>query len=53
MLAALTSMFRTTRVIESKDDATLQEWQHLLATATSAHERDEINDVFGKAVTAA
>jgi hypothetical protein len=53
MLATLTSLFWTEPARETEDDATLLEWQRLLATATSARERDEINDVFGKAVAVA
>lgn len=53
MLATLTSLFRTEHAPQTEDDALRQEWQRLLATATSGHERDEINDVFGRAVAAA
>jgi hypothetical protein len=53
MLATLNSLFRTEPARATEDDATLLEWQRLLATATSAHERDEINDVFGKAIAVA
>jgi hypothetical protein len=49
----LNSWFRTEHASESEDDATLLAWQLLLATATSAHERDKINDVSGKSVATA
>ena len=53
MLATLTSLFRSNRVAETEEPDAAQEWRHLLANATSAQERDEINDVFGRVVAAA
>jgi len=53
MLATLTSLFRSDHVVETDESDVTQEWRRLLANATTAQERDEINDVFGRVVAAA
>lgn len=64
MSASLTSAFRlhlpavpasrvrvpSARTVEAADAAVRHQWESLLATAMSPAERDELNDVFGRAV---
>ena len=55
MLTTFTARFGAdTRpdALPAPDDALADEWSRLLAAASSPQERDEINDVFGRAVAA-
>lgn len=45
MLASITQLFRPAEV---ETDPVREEWERLLAAATTAQERDEINDAFGR-----
>ncbi len=52
MLEALTGLLTPLRSMPTEDAAIRAEWEHLLQTATSAQERDEINDLFGRSLAA-
>jgi hypothetical protein len=52
MFATLTALFKTDPRWTTEDDVLHAEWDRLLEEATSSHERDEINDVFGRATAA-
>jgi hypothetical protein len=47
MFATLTSHLRAAPVPPTEQDVIQQLWQQLLGDATTAQERDEINDLFG------
>jgi hypothetical protein len=49
MLATLTSLFGSEHRTHLEDAALAHDWDRLLATVMSPQERDEINDVFGRA----
>jgi hypothetical protein len=50
MFATLTSQFGSVRRPQSEDDALARDWDRHLAVALSPQERDEINDLFGRAM---
>jgi hypothetical protein len=52
MFATLNAALRVEARALSEEGVLRQEWARLLATATSPQERDEINDVFGRAIAA-
>jgi hypothetical protein len=53
MLSLIHALVHPERDETSARDTLLEDWQRQLASATSAHERDEINDMFGQALDAA
>jgi hypothetical protein len=52
MLATLTALFHAELAPQTPEDLIRRDWQRLLDAATTAQERDEINDLFGDAVAA-
>ena len=53
MLSLINALVHPERHETTAKDALLEDWQRQLAAATSSHERDEINDMFGQALDAA